>query len=332
MIGLVLAARQSISRWQDETVRLQSEVNSLQAEAALEPDPARHTRLVGEATRRSAMVPSLGNLGWQSLVFSAIAYSLGLLPPCWILYRSVAALGVVRIGGIPCSLARATAAQLLGHAGKYIPGKALVVVLRVGGISPGTGSTALATTAVFYETLLMMGVGGFIAGGLLWSSNLPLWVRGVAALMAIGAIVPVCPPVMRRLIRLLRKENSSAALSRLSWPLFVESAFASLLSWALIGVSFTLLIDAIPSFESANIDSTVTLYPVASAAIALGMVLGFVSLLPGGAGVREYVTLLVLTPMIGPTHALLAVIAARLMFIAVEAILAGIAWAALRAR
>lgn len=359
LIGLIAAAKQSVDRWNRETVRLRGEITSLRTQAAAESDPSTHTSLLAEASRRESSVPSLANLGWSSLGCSAIFYAVGLLPPCWVLFRCVDALGV------PCSLARASAAQLLGHAGKYIPGKAMVVVLRVGTISNGIavgagngaigsaksgppasgppasdaagsfakGPTGLIASAVFYETLLMMGVGGLVAGGLLWSSDLPVWVRAMAAMMAIGAVVPVCPPVMRRLIKRLQNNNEDAvSLSRLNWPLLVESGLASLLSWALIGLSFTYLIDAIPSFESTAVESEWVRYTMATAAIALGMVLGFASLLPGGAGVREFVTLLILSPMIGPTHALLAVIAARLMFILVEAMLAGVSWVALRTR
>lgn len=321
LIGLIFAGIQAITRWQTETAALRSNVQATLVEASKTDDLGRRTRLTNLAARQFESIPSLRNLKWAAIGQAGVFYSLGLLPPCWILFRCLAAIGA------PCSLPRATLAQLLGHAGKYIPGKALVVLLRVGTITPATGFPKLVTAAVFYETLLMMGVGGVVAGVLLWNSELPSWVRTAAAFMAIVAVVPVCPPIMRRLISKLQKNlDDDLQLTKLHWGLFVESFIASLISWLLIGASFACLIEAIPTFELELVTSTATVYWNATAAIALGMVLGFASLLPGGAGVREFATLLILTPVIGTTHALLAVIAARLMFILVESVLAGVAW------
>jgi len=81
-----------------------------------------------------------------------------------------------------------------------------------------------------------------------------------------------------------------------------------------------------PAEEPADQPADRNLYLVATAAISLGMVLGFASLIPGGAGVREYVTLLVLAPSVGTTTALLAVIAARLMFVVVETTVAAMSY------
>lgn len=52
------------------------------------------------------------------------------------------------------------------------------------------------------------------------------------------------------------------------------------------------------------------------------MVIGFVSLIPGGAGVREFVLATILGLAIGATQALLAAILARLVFIVVECLMA----------
>ena len=48
------------------------------------------------------------------------------------------------------------------------------------------------------------------------------------------------------------------------------------------------------------------------------MVIGFASLLPGGAGIRELVVTTVLAVALGATHAILAAIAARILFVVVE--------------
>ncbi len=347
LIGLFGAANNAVQRWQRETYAITAEVSELQQRASTESGPIAVV-LTQEAAKRQASLPSLANVGWDRVVGAGALYSLGLLLPGWILYRCLTAFAV------PCTLRRAIAAQYLGHAGKYIPGKAMVIVLRVGAILPAQQlpariasenffsatprPVARVTSCIFFETLLMMGVGGAVAGILLWNAPLPVWVRGLAALMAIGSVVPLCPPILRRLIVIVaaRKQIKDASVgsyhsqstssninpAAITWPLLAQCWLVSMLSWLFIGFSFTILITAIPSFEPLPPLSELT--PVATAAISLGMVLGFVSLLPGGAGVREYVTLLVLVPVIGQTHALLAVIAARLLFIIIESLCAGL--------
>ncbi len=72
------------------------------------------------------------------------------------------------------------------------------------------------------------------------------------------------------------------------------------------------------------------LYLVCTAAISLAVVIGFASLLPGGAGIRELVVTTVLAVSIGTTHAILAAIAARLLFATVESLVASFCWLVLR--
>ncbi len=353
LIALVSAAHAAVQRWRAETSALAVAAEQLRIEAAAQSDPAVAAALERDAERRESSVPSLRNVHWDRVGLASLLYACGLVPPGWVLHRGLQALAV------PCSRHRAIAAQLLGHAGKYIPGKATVVFLRVGAILPPS-SRPLATaeaastagesnvhprrqgrpigrvaSCVFFETLLMMGVGGVVSGVLLWRSPLPDWVRYFAAVMAIGSLVPICPPILRRLLgfvaarrKLDSQRNDAFVPSAITWSLLAQCWLLSLVSWAFIGLSFAMLIAAIPSFDP--LPAAAELATVATAAISLGMVLGFASLLPGGAGVREYVTLLVLAPLIGQTHALLAVIAARLMFIFVETILAGLSVAYLR--
>ncbi|WP_044257363.1 lysylphosphatidylglycerol synthase domain-containing protein [Rhodopirellula sp. SWK7] len=374
LIGLVSAANKATDRWRSETSALNASVLRLREQAASDPDPAVAADLKREADLRAASVPSLANVRWDRVGCASLLYAFGLLPPGIILHQCLNSFAV------HCSRRRALAAQLLGHVGKYIPGKAMVVFLRVDAVLPNpdrSQKTAAGVTpndvgeseaevvashpprsmkprpigrvvtCVFFETLLMMGVGGALAGILLWNSDLPAWIRGGAVLVAIGSAIPVCPPVMRRVIEFMAARrrlkaaskapadpssdvadsqrdsdtSEAAGASAITWKLLGGCYLISLISWTLIGLSFAVLVTAIPSFDP--LPSMSELAPMATAAISLGMVIGFASLLPGGAGVREYVTLLVLVPVIGDTHALLAVIAARLMFIVVETLLAG---------
>lgn len=357
MIGLILAASKAAQRWRAETSALTAQARELRTQAAAEPDASVAAELKRDAARRESAVPSLANVRWGRIGLASLLYAIGLLPSGWILHRSLRALSV------PCTRRRAMAAQLIGHAGKYIPGKAVVVFLRVGAILPKSKQPSIddvaesapestlesrseipreparpigrVATCVFFETLLMMGVGGGVAGVLLWRSPLPEWVRLIAAALAICSLVPLCPPILRRLLRVITarrqldtNRGDAITATAITWSLLAQCWFLALVSWGLIGLSFATLISAIPTFSP--LPPPAELGAVATAAISLGMVLGFASLLPGGAGVREYVTLLVLAPSIGQTQALLAVIAARLMFILIETILAGLSAAYLR--
>ena len=56
-----------------------------------------------------------------------------------------------------------TRAYYVGHLGKYVPGKALVVIIRTGLISGPRVDTTVAAVSIFIETLTMMAVGAFLA-------------------------------------------------------------------------------------------------------------------------------------------------------------------------
>ena len=60
----------------------------------------------------------------------------------------------------PVGLFAAVRAYLVSHLGKYVPGKAMVVVVRVGLVTPYGARPATAAFATLYETLVMMASGG----------------------------------------------------------------------------------------------------------------------------------------------------------------------------
>ena len=70
---------------------------------------------------------------------------------------------ILRCSATPVRLGPALRAYLVSHLGKYVPGKAMVVVIRAGMIVPCGGRASTAAIATFYETLVMMAAGGLIA-------------------------------------------------------------------------------------------------------------------------------------------------------------------------
>ena len=91
------------------------------------------------------------------LLASGLLYLAG-LSACGVFYR-----GILRASATPIGLAPAVRAYLMSHLGKYVPGKAMVVVMRAGLAVPFGARAATAAIATFYETLVMMAAGGLVA-------------------------------------------------------------------------------------------------------------------------------------------------------------------------
>jgi uncharacterized membrane protein YbhN (UPF0104 family) len=325
--GLIYAADSAVDQWNSESEKLRAKISELEQQIGEQADESRRTQLAREKSQLESSIPTVRNLNWAWIALASLTYALALLPPGFVLAAAVRSLGE------RASLQTAMASQLLGHAGKYVPGKAMVIVLRVGGLSTEGISGVTATISVFMETLLMMAVGAAVACVVILGLPVPSWMMATAAVVAVAASIPTLPPILKRVAAKVAHRNPTGKLptqATSSVRFFVVGWSWSLLSWLLIGTSFTMLVSAIPS--PIPLPTPVFLVAVCTAAISLAMVVGFASLLPGGAGVRELVLTTILALAIGTAHALLAAVAARLMFIAVEALSAGLAWIWLRRR
>lgn len=324
--GLWIATRSAVTQWKQEKGKLQRQIESLDSELVSATQGDRAELLA----RREALVASLPHwtsIRWHYVVAAGFLYGLGLLPSGFLLRRALVSLGQRPRYGI------VLAAQLMGHIGKYVPGKAMVIVIRAGVLARDGVEPLQATMSVFLETFLMMAVGGAVAGIVVLWLPVPVWISVMAAGIAAIASLPTFPLVLRVVAKRLIKDCTQVEEGRLGWGLFVAGWAWSSLSWLLIGASFTLLVAAIPGFSAGNVDATpgvVELYLVCTAAMSLAVVIGFASLLPGGAGIRELVVTTVLAVSIGATQAILAAIAARLLFATVEGLVAAFCWLWLR--
>ena len=83
------------------------------------------------------------------------------------------------------------------------------------------------------------------------------------------------------------------------------------LGWILLAASLATLLLALQGPAQTLSIGSPSLWAASMAAISLSMVAGFLSLLPGGAGVRELVVSLILQPLVGPVTALLAALGIR---------------------
>ncbi len=91
------------------------------------------------------------------LLISGSLYGLGLVPMGWFWRRTLNALGY------PTPLLAALRAYFLGHLGKYVPGKAMSVILRVATIRKWVPSMRVALVSSLIETLTMMAAGALLA-------------------------------------------------------------------------------------------------------------------------------------------------------------------------
>jgi len=296
VIAVALAAHESVTKWQEQSTR---------------------NRI------------TLADVSWLWLIASAVAYALSLIPASLVLRRALAALHQ------PIGLRLVMAAQLVGHLGKYVPGKAMVIILRASILSRGKTkiSIKLSAIAVVIETLNLIAVGATLAMLLVVVLDTPIWIKYGSGVMALGAAVATLPPVLRfalsQRLRLTKKPNSNAAAPPslpLNWTTndLLASWFWCTVSWVFTGLSMTAVVMAL--VPTAGNDSLVSLALICSAASMLAFVAGFLSLLPGGVGVRETVLTTLLGPIIGTGPALLAAVVARLVQLAVESVIAAAIW------
>jgi uncharacterized membrane protein YbhN (UPF0104 family) len=277
-------------------------------------------------------------LNIPSIALSAVLYVAGLVPAgtfwWWLLSRL----------GQHVSPLLALRAYFIGHLGKYVPGKAMVVVLRAGMVKSAGANVALATIAVLVETLTMMASGAVVALLLVALLVPPDWKLALAAALALATGGPTLPPLLNRL--LLRLERKSAATdddsatdnlhaqhsatmdnahrpqttAAIDWKCLAVGWAAMLGLWILLGFSLTAILRGLDPALPVAVKPCL----LAIASVALATVAGFLSLLPGGLFVRELILLDLLAPQVGEATALVAAVLLRLVWLVSEIVVSGI--------
>ena len=258
--------------------------------------------------------------GW--LVASGVLYLLGQLPSGLYWHRVLNRLGqAARLGETLC-------AYYIGHLGKYVPGKALVIILRTGLIRSERVDTAVAAVSVFVETLTLMAVGAALSAAIIaveFRENWKLLAVSVGLLFAAG--VPTLPPIFRRVIRLFRVGRANPRvlplLDRLDYGTLALGWVEITVGWIVMGVSLWATLRGM----GVELELLPNL-PLLIAAVALAIVAGFASLIPGGAVVRELVLTELLTqlPGVSKGQALLSAVVLRLVTLVAEAGISAILW------
>jgi uncharacterized membrane protein YbhN (UPF0104 family) len=221
---------------------------------------------------------------------------------------------IMRASARPIGYLSALRAYLISHLGKYVPGKAMVVVMRVGLVAPYGARPATAAFATLYETLVMMASGGLIAALGLAVPPAQAWAAALGGALGAGFLVLVDPLVFPRISRLISVPFPGVgpeALPGITRRLLGEGLLWSLAGWILLGLSQVAVVRAV-----APAGVAVALWPAVVAGVALATVAGFaVAVLPGGLGVREGVLMTTLTPALGADTAVIAALALRLTWV-----------------
>lgn len=244
---------------------------------------------------------------------------------------------ILKASATPTAYLPALRAYLISHLGKYVPGKAMVVVMRAGLLTSYGARPATAAFATLYETLTMMAAGGFVAvlGFLIrplpplqlpvgsWFVPVPLVLLSLG--LGGGFWLLVEPRVFPRLSRWISVPFPGVgpdALPRFSQRLLAEGMAWSLAGWLLLGWSQVEVIRAITPGGAPP-----STWPLIVASVALATVAGFaVAIFPGGLVVREAVLMATLGPAVGTDLAVIAAIALRLAWVLAEVAAAALLW------
>jgi len=258
------------------------------------------------------------------LVLAGLLYVVGLVPMAWFWHRALAALGQ------PAPWPATLRAYFFGHLGKYVPGKAMAIILRVAAVRKWVTSMRVAIVSSLLETLTMMAVGAFLAAVLsIVALQIDLVWSVVAAGMALAFGLPTLPPVASRLAqlgigRMKQPTEPDAAsvdsspiepkLSGINLRLLITGWLAACVCWMLLGLSLWATLRAM-GIES--LDPLRDL-PLMVATVSFAVAVGFASMLPGGLGVRDLVLVELLAPVCGAAGALVAAVLLRLVWLVSE--------------
>jgi uncharacterized membrane protein YbhN (UPF0104 family) len=218
-------------------------------------------------------------------------------------------------------------AYFLGHLGKYVPGKAMAVLLRVGYLHRMGIPVRPTILSVFIETLTSLASGSILGAMLLQTMHVPPWLKGCALGCVPLAVAVIVPAPFRWLIARISRSRLGAmpehVADAIDGRLMARCAAWSTVGWLLHGTAAWLLLMAIyPAPELA----TFMAWAACVASMSLAALAGFVSMIPGGAGVRELVATWGVATLVPLPVALASAVVTRLAVIAAELTVVGV-WA-----
>jgi glycosyltransferase 2 family protein len=257
-------------------------------------------------------------LGWVGL--SGVVYAISMFP------ASLAWLQTLGSFKQAVPVLQGLHAYFLGHLGKYIPGKAMVIIIRVGRLRPLGVELKPTIVSIFVETLTSVATGSILGCGLLLcqSPQPPGWMVWSAWLCIPCAFVFLLPHTFRAVLKVLSKSRVGrmppAVNAAFTWRLMLRTCAWMLLGWTLHGTaSWLVLVGLQPDASLWSLQA----WTLCTCAVSLGAVVGFASMIPGGAIVRELTITWLLSSLVTHPVALAAAVMFRLVGLVTELILIG---------
>ena len=260
--------------------------------------------------------------GW--LVLSAVLYIGGMAFIVEFWRRTL-----VRMGG-RMTMLEGQRAGFASELGKYVPGKALGIIIRCAMTARDEASPVIVVISTFYQTMAMMAVGSVVS-----LAALLAWGEASGAILALAAGLSVgftfisLPPVFTRLVSLvaLPFRKSGEALARPIGYDTLARGFALMTpGWALIGLSIAATAAGVGR-PTAGAEGILVSVGSAGLSIASGFVMIFV---PAGLGAREYVLTQTVAPALGVPVAALVAVVSRIINVVAEVATAGILYFGVR--
>jgi hypothetical protein len=259
----------------------------------------------------------------QWLVLSGVLYLAGLFPAAAFWHR------VLLRAGQEVGFGEAIRAYYISQLGKYVPGKWMVILLRRTMLRTHSVETTVVAASVFFETLTMLTVGGAIGTLVLvvWHSN-QLLLIALAAGSTLLLGVPTVPVIFQWLIQVLRvgklNPTTGAKMGRVGARAIVIGWLTISCGWLLQGMSLWATLRAMDAAEGGPLVNL----SLHTAAVALGIVAGFISQIPGGLVMREWISAELVEPLYGASVALVSAIIFRLVLLVSELAISIILYAA----
>ncbi|MBQ1277428.1 MAG: flippase-like domain-containing protein, partial [Thermoguttaceae bacterium] len=180
--------------------------------------------------------------GW--LLASGLFYLAAYLPSAYF-WR----LSIRWLGGAP-GVFSAFKAFYVSQLGKYVPGKALVVVVRSALVASDKTKASVAAVCVFYETLTTMATGAFLSALIVAVYFREHWLYSALALLtAVCVGLPLLPPIFVRILSILRVGKNDPTLQErfraLTWRSLLVGVGLSSVLWLFFGLSLWAAIGAI---------------------------------------------------------------------------------------
>ena len=222
------------------------------------------------------------------LILAGVCYAVAFLPAA-LFWRYT----MQSLGQIP-GLYEALRAYYIGHLGKYVPGKAFVLIIRTGLLNHERTKITAAGASVFVETMTMMAVGAYVAALIVvigfqqTEHGILLWLLTLGIMF--GTLLPILPPIFHFVARRLKRFRIE--LEGLAFKTLGIGWLLNIPVWMMLGVSLWLTMLGL----GMKSESVVAELPICILAMSFSIVLGFASMMPGGFGVREWAMALVLTP------------------------------------